>query len=238
MTTPAVSIVKTCNRTDCDIKAHKSRLLGLWAFAMQSRIMENRKDNQMVKYNAMSPADQAKAMKSIRTRGKTLRIDTHKLCVGFLLHYGEHGDKDKAMAIADLIGQVYTKSLRTAFIEWCVRFSNTLRWDKKTKTLVHDKTVPGGIKINPKCHVVTIFDMDRSDPKPFDFMKSMQTLIKRAESASKKGEITEAQLKALENFGRTIGIKVTNDGKVEIEATETKTEEPATELIRKEKEKN
>lgn len=183
--------------------------------------MANRKDKTMTSktvklpdFKALNSGEIDKAIKSIRMRGKALKAFTHQTAVGFLMHYAEHGDMAKAMALADAIGEAYTKGTRTAFIEWCVMYS-TLSYDHTLKALVHPKGSKPAIingEDGSNCRVVTLFDMVRDNAKPFDFMTALASFVKRAEKAAERGEIDADNLKALEGFAKTRGIVVAKEG--------------------------
>jgi hypothetical protein len=140
------------------------------------------------KFKPMATATQTKQLNSIRSRGLELREDAIALANGFLMHYvGKgQGDMDNAMAIADTLGEVYTKGVRKAFIDWCTTFADSLTWDEDDKCIRHVKG--RGLKLNTFTdaegnerhhYEVPFFEFVVENVRPFDVIKSIETAVKR-----------------------------------------------------------
>lgn len=148
-------------------------------------------------FTAMDSASQERAIKSIRTRGQRLKDDTIKLTNGFLMHYAEHGDMSKAMAIADAIQVAYTKGARKAFLDWCQHFTDSLRWDETSKTLKHKKgSQPKLTTYQGKNHYeVPFFDFIVEEVRPVNFAKSQVNTIKRGIKGLEEGTAEDYERK-------------------------------------------
>lgn len=146
--------------------------------------------NKSNPYKAMDLATQKKAIASGRNRGQKLKLDMVELANGFLLHYVQHGDMSNAMVIADMLGDIYTKGVRKAFIDWCQEYTTTLRWNEKEKTLEHVKGRDRKVKAdkNGSNHFeVPFFDFVVEVTRPVDFKASIIKAIKRGATALSEG---------------------------------------------------
>jgi hypothetical protein len=164
---------------------------------------------------AMSASEMDKAIVSLTNRGKKMKIDTHRLCVGFLKHYSEHGDMSKGLAIKNAIEVAYTKGTAAAFVRWCMTYAPSLDWRKEK--FVHRKGMDRSL-VSPKngpmagsiCDGVPIFAFVQENRRVFDFkamlirqFKTLVTKLGENYEEGKKHLVTHKDAEDLQGFLKT-----------------------------------
>lgn len=135
-----------------------------------------------------------KAIKEIRTKGKSLRKLAHETACGIAIHFVIHGDYTKMQSLRDAISEGIGKNMANAFADWTEKFT-TCHFSKgklskqssdmknlfcgmgkddfdaeKIATFVS----PDGNKFRP------FYDMEKvpSAPKAIDFAERLEAFLK------------------------------------------------------------
>jgi hypothetical protein len=173
---------------------------------------------------------------SIKTRGVQLRKDAHECLVLIIDHYIAHGDFTRLMDNGgnDLITAIKSSlgnSIAQAAVQWVHEFVPSLKWNDTLRKFENVKGVtkeiidvenyvlksnggPDGVdrKFTGNARDLPFFELERQTKvAPFDFMKSLQQFIARAErerdaalKANQPVPVNRAQLDALKGLADNI----------------------------------
>jgi len=184
------------------------------------------------------------AIASIAKRGKTLRLDSHKVLVAIIDHYIEHGDYTRLSNLQTVVDKTFGRSCLIALNQWVQDFVTSLQWDNESAAFIHVKGMDKAIRdvkilANEKKDIPAFegnardypfFNCEKkSDPKPFVLADSFATLLKRAESEYEKSikeGSTNLKLKAQIEVLKSLHINEV-EPEVEIETVRTPAREVA-----------
>lgn len=150
------------------------------------------KSTTLALYN--TAAEITKAIASIQKRGVTLQNDIHKTALSCLKHVEMHGDITLANRLLDAMPGMGRKN---ALADWFVAFGKfTASEDEKNGLLAYSSDKETMLSEA----TATPFWEFKPEPKwvPFDFDKAVTAVLKKAETARKKGqELDEVRLASL-----------------------------------------
>ena len=143
------------------------------------------------KFNyAMNDAEIEAGIKSIGTRTKDLREDTHKICVSVLKAWAKNNDASTAAGRASAILGVVDKYKAQAIVDWFSVYAG-FEYDageehfSYTKTKIEVETVQ-------KAQEEPYWQLSPARPaKPFNLPDRIKNLVQAAQSKRKKGVTDE-----------------------------------------------
>lgn len=142
-----------------------------------------------------SSAEITKAIVSIQKRGQSLQRDIHVAACSILAHIEAHGDITLATRLLNAVPDMARKNHLT---DWLIAFGK-LTWDAEAKALAYDSDK---VSMLAEAQATPFWEFKKEPAyQPFDFDKLVKAVLKRAETARKKGEqLDETKIKALRDL--------------------------------------